>query len=194
MERTLVLIKPDGVQRGLIGEAIGRFERAGFKIVALKMLKPSRELASRNYPDSEEWYRKVGERSTETFKSMGTDVKAKFGTDDPIAIGRIVKGWIVRFLSSSKVVAMVLEANNAAAHARKVVGETNPIKAIAGSIRADFSIDDVINGNALNRPVLNVVHASGSAQEAADEIKLWFTEKEMLAYERDDEQVFYKSW
>jgi nucleoside-diphosphate kinase len=194
MERTLVLIKPDGVQRGLIGEAIGRFERAGFKIVALKMLKPSRELASRNYPDSEEWYRKVGERSTETFKSMGTDVKAKFGTDDPIAIGRIVKGWIVRFLSSSKVVAMVLEANNAAAHARKVVGETNPIKAIAGSIRADFSIDDVINGNALNRPVLNVVHASGSAQEAADEIKLWFTEKEMLAYERDDEQTFYKSW
>ena len=194
MERTLVLIKPDGVQRGLIGEAIGRFECAGFKIVALKMLKPSRELASRNYPDSEEWYRKVGERSTETFKSMGTDVKAKFGTDDPIAIGRIVKGWIVRFLSSSKVVAMVLEANNAAAHARKIVGETNPIKAIAGSIRADFSIDDVINGNALNRPVLNVVHASGSAQEAADEIKLWFTEKEMLAYERDDEQVFYKSW
>ncbi len=194
MERTLVLIKPDGVQRGLIGEAIGRFERAGFKIVALKMLKPSKELASRNYPDSEEWYRKVGERSTETFKSMGTDVKAKFGTDDPIAIGRIVKGWIVRFLSSSKVVAMVLEANNAAAHARKIVGETNPIKAIAGSIRADFSIDDVINGNALNRPVLNVVHASGSAQEAADEIKLWFTEKEMLAYERDDEQVFYKSW
>ena len=194
MERTLVLIKPDGVQRGLIGEAIGRFERAGFKIVALKMLKPSRELASRNYPDSEEWYRKVGERSTETFKSMGTDVKMKFGTDDPIAIGRIVKGWIVRFLSSSKVVAMVLEANNAAAHARKIVGETNPIKAIAGSIRADFSIDDVINGNALNRPVLNVVHASGSAQEAADEIKLWFTEKEMLAYERDDEQVFYKSW
>ncbi len=194
MERTLVLIKPDGVQRGLVGEAIGRFERAGFKIVALKMLKPSKELASRNYPDSEEWYRKVGERSTETFKSMGTDVKAKFGTDDPIAIGRIVKGWIVRFLSSSKVVAMVLEANNAAAHARKIVGETNPIKAIAGSIRADFSIDDVINGNALNRPVLNVVHASGSAQEAADEIKLWFTEKEMLAYERDDEQVFYKSW
>ena len=160
MERTLVVVKPDGVQRGLIGRVISRFEYAGFKIVALKMLRPSRDLASRNYPDSDQWYKKVGERSISTFKSMGTDPRIKFGTDDPVAVGKIIKGWLVRFLASGNVVAMVLEGNNAAVHARKVVGETDPVRAISGSIRADFSIDDVILGNTMSRPMVNIVHAS----------------------------------
>lgn len=194
MERTLVLVKPDGVQRSLIGEVIGRFERAGFKIVALKMLKPSKDLASRNYPDSDDWYRKVGERSINTFKSVGVDIVKKFGTNEPVQIGRMIKEWLVRFLSSDRVVAMVLEANKAALNARKLVGETDPIKALAGSIRADFSIDDVINGNTLNRPMVNIVHASGNAEEAAEEIKVWFSDKEMLNYRRDSADVFYKEW
>ncbi len=194
MERTLVIVKPDGVQRGLIGEVICRFERAGFKIVAMKMLKPSRQLASRNYPDSNDWYRKVGERSINTFKGIGVDIVEKFGTDDPIRIGRNIKEWLVRFLASDKVVAMVLEANEAALNARKLVGETDPLKAIAGSIRADLSVDNVINGNTLNRPMVNIVHASGNAQEAADEIKVWFSEKEMVQYRRDNEDTFYKEW
>jgi nucleoside-diphosphate kinase len=194
MERTLVVVKPDGVQRGLIGRVIARFEHAGFKIVALKMLRPTKDLASRNYPDSDEWYRKVGERSISTFKGMGTDPRIKFGTDDPIAVGKTIKGWLVRFLSSGNVVAMVLEGNNAATHARKLVGETDPVKAISGSIRADFSIDDVILGNTMSRPMVNIVHASGNAKEAADEIKIWFDEKEMLAYKRNSEEIFYKQW
>lgn len=194
MERTLVLVKPDGVQRSLIGEVISRFEHAGFKIVALKMLKPSKDLASRNYPDTDDWYRKVGERSINTFKSVGVDIVKKFGTDEPVQIGRIIKGWLVRFLSSDKVVAMVLEGNKASQHSRRLVGETDPIKAMAGSIRGGFSVDDVINGNTLNRPMANIVHASGSAEEAAEEIKVWFSDKEMLDYRRDNEDVFYKEW
>ncbi len=194
MERTLVLVKPDGVQRNLIGKVISRFEHAGLKIVALKMLKPSKELAAKNYPDSNEWYTKVGERSIGTFKSMGIDVKKKFGTDEPVQIGKTIKGWLVRFLSSGNVVAMVLEGNNAAAHVRRLVGETDPLKASTGSIRGDFSIDDVILGNTLNRPIVNVVHASGNSQEAVGEIKIWFTEKEMLSYVVDTDKVYYKEW
>ena len=194
MERTLVVVKPDGVQRGLVGRVISRFEHAGFKIVALKMLKPSKDLASRNYPDSDEWYRKVGERSISAFKDMGADPRTKFGTDDPVAVGKIIKGWLARFLASGNVVAMVLEANNAAAQARKVVGETDPVKAVSGSIRADFSIDDMILGNTMSRPMVNIVHASGNAQEAVEEIKVWFEEKEILAYKRDNEEIFYKQW
>ncbi len=194
MERTLVLVKPDGVRRGLIGHVISRFEHAGFKIVALKMLKPTKELASRNYPDDDGWYRKVGERSINTFKSIGVDINKKFGTDNPIEIGRIIKSWLVRFLASDNVVAMVLEGNKAAAHARKIVGETDPIKAVAGSIRADLSLDDVILGNTMNRPMVNIVHASGNAEEAVQEIAVWFTDKEMQNYSRFSADVFYKEW
>jgi len=194
MERTLVVVKPDGVERGLTGKVISRFEHMGFKVVALKMLKPSRELATRNYPNSDEWYKRTGERSINTFKSSGMDVMKKFGTEDPIQIGKIIKGWLVRFLASDNVVAMVLEGNKAAVHVRKMVGETDPIKAAPGSIRGDFSVDDVINGNGLNRPMVNVVHASGNAEEALQEIPLWFTEKEILSYKRDNEGVFYNEW
>lgn len=194
MERTLVLVKPDGVQRGLIGQVIKRFEDSGMKVVALKMIKPTKELASKNYPDSEEWYRRVGERSIDTFTKMGMDIKKKFGTTEPIVIGKTIKSWLVNFLSSSEVVAMVMEGNRAADNGRRLVGETDPLKAMPGSIRGDFSIDNIINGNTLSRPAVNVVHASGSADEAAQEIPVWFTKSEIFEYKRDNEGVFYKQW
>lgn len=194
MERTLVVVKPDGVQRGLVGAVIDRLERAGFKIVALKMLKPSRELASKNYPSTDEWYKKVGDRSISTFKSMGVDIMKKFGTDDPILIGKTIKGWLIRFLSSGNVVAMVVEGNKAAAHVRKLVGETDPIKAAPGTIRGDFSIDDVVLGNNLNRPMVNVVHASGNTEEAMQEIKIWFTDKEIMEYSVEGDKAYYREW
>ncbi len=194
MERTLAVVKPDGVRRGLIGEIIRRFEKAGLKIVALKMLKPTEELAANNYPDTDEWFKKVGERSSKTFASIGMDIKKKFGTDDPILIGKTIKGWLVRFLSSGNVVAMVLEGNRAADNVRRLVGETDPLMAQAGTIRGDLSIDNVVLGNSSNRPMVNVVHASGNAEEAKQEIKTWFNDSEILEYNRANEDEFYRAW
>ncbi len=194
MERTLAVVKTDGVQRHLIGQVISRFEQSGFKVVGLKMLKPPKDLVLKNYPDTKEWYEKVGGRSISTFKEMGVDVKSKFGTENPEAIGKKVKEWIVRFMTSGKVVAIVLEGNRAAENVRRIVGETNPIKAMAGTIRGDFSIDDTQLGNSKNRPIVNVVHASGSAEEAKTEIPLWFKPEEIFEYKRDNEGVFYEVW
>jgi len=194
MERTFVMIKPDGVQRGLVGEVIRRFERAGLKIVALKMVWPSEELIEKNYPSTEEWFRKVGERSIKTFKENNMDIKEKFGTEDPIEIGKTIKKWIVRFMTSSPVVAMVIEGNKAVEHVRRLVGETDPLKAVPGSIRGDFSMDNVTLGNTMERPAVNIVHASGSVEEAEREIRLWFKEDEIFKYKRVDEEVFFKKW
>ena len=194
MERTLAVIKTDGVQRKLVGEVIRRFEMSGLKIAGIKLLKPSKELVAQNYPDSDEWYRRVGERSINTFKEMGVSIKGKFGTEDPIAIGKAIKGWIIRFMTSGKVVAMVLEGNRAVDNVRRIVGETDPIKAMPGTIRGDFSIDTVAFGNANNRPITNVVHASGSTEEAKKEIALWFKESEIFEYKTDSDEVFCKEW
>ncbi len=173
---------------------MGRFERSGLKMVGLKMLKPTRNLVEKNYPDTKEWYEKVGGRSISTFKEMGVDIRAKFGSDDAEKIGRQIKEWIIRFMTSGKVVAMVLEGNKAVDNVRRLVGETNPMKATPGSIRSDFSIDDVQLGNATNRPIVNVVHASGSVGEAKSEISNWFTDNELFDYKMGNEDVFYKVW
>ncbi len=194
MERTLMLVKTDGVQRKLVGEAIRRVEMSGLKIVALKMIKPTRELAAKNYPDTKEWYEKVGNRSISTFKDMGVDIRAKFGTDNAEEIGKKVKEWIIRFMTSGKIVAMVIEGNRAVDNIRRIIGETDPLKAATGTIRGDFSIDSVILGNSTNRPLVNVVHGSGSVEEAKAEISNWFRQDEIYDYKRDSDEVFYKVW
>lgn len=194
MERVLVLIKADGVKRRLVGEVIARFERSGLKIVGLKCVKPTADAMRKNYPDTDEWYRKVGGRSIATFKEASMDPKQIFASDDPIAIGKTVKSWIVRFMTSGKIVAMVLEGNRAVDHVRRLVGETDPLKAAAGTIRGDFSIDNVMLGNLTHRLVVNVVHASGSVEEARNEIDNWFKQDELFGYEMEGDDMFYKVW
>jgi len=194
MERTLVLVKPDGVARGLIGEVIKRFELSGLKIVGMKMVRATEDLASRHYPSSDEWFRKAGQRSIETFKAQSIDINKRFGTTDPISIGRIIKSWLVKFITSGEVVAMVLEGNRAIDNVRRLIGETDPLKALPGTIRGDFSIDNVILGNSLSRPMVNVVHASGDKKEAENEIGTWFEKSELYDYNTGADDVFYKEW
>lgn len=194
MERTLVLIKPDGVGRGLTGEVVTRFERAGFRIAGMKMVTPSRAQVELFYPTNDVWFVRVGERSAKTFRESGMSVEEKFGTADAAKIGRMIKDWIVRFMTSGSVVAMVLEGDRAVENARRLVGETIPIKALPGTIRGDFSIDSVILGNSTNRPMVNVVHASESVDEAKREIGVWFKEAELFEYRRETEDIFYRVW
>jgi nucleoside-diphosphate kinase len=191
MERTFVMIKPDGVQRGLIGEIISRFEKTGLKIVALKMIRPTVEQAMRFYPSDDEWLKSVANKSLSVYKQLGIDPKKDFGTDDPIEIGKIIKRWLAEFLASGPCVAMVIEGNRAIEVVRKIVGATRPYEALPGTIRGDFSTDSPELANILKRPLRNLVHASDSKEVAEKEIAFWFEESEIHNYKRADENVIY---
>lgn len=190
-ERSLVFLKPDGVQRGLVGEVIGRFERAGLKLVGLKMQWPSRGLLDRHYPQDENFLRTIGGKTKEAFATYGFDVKKETGTDDPLEIGRQVRGWLINHVSSGPVVAFVVEGIHAVSAVRKLVGDTLPYRAAPGTIRGDFSVDSPTAANLARRPVRNLIHASGSLEEAAFEIPLWFREEELHGYERADERAMF---
>jgi len=186
-ERTLVFLKPDGVQRGLTGEVLGRFERAGLKVVALKMMRATMDLLGRHYPSDEGFLRTIGGKTLEAFQAAGLDVRKETGTDDPLAIGRQVRQWLIDFVASGPVVALVLQGTHAVAVTRKLVGDTLSYRAAPGTIRGDLSADSPAVANLQKRPVRNLVHASGTPEEAAFEIGLWFTPGELYDYRRVDE-------
>ncbi|MBI3975394.1 MAG: nucleoside-diphosphate kinase [Armatimonadetes bacterium] len=188
-ERTLVFIKPDGIQRSLVGEILGRFERAGLRIVGMKMVWARPEFLERHYPNDETFLRTIGGKTKEAFAAAGLDVNGQTGSDDPLAIGRAVRGWLIDYVASSPVVAFVLEGIQAVGTVRKIVGDTLPFRAAPGTIRGDLSIDSPTVANLQRRPVRNLVHASGTVEEAAAEIALWFRPEELFAYRRVDETL-----
>lgn len=188
-ERTLVFLKPDGVRRGLVGEVLRRFERIGLRIVGLKMVRAPRELLERHYPADEEFLRTIGGKTREAFEAAGLDVRREAGTDDLLEIGRRVRQWLIDFVGSGPVVAMVLEGTHAVAVVRKVVGDTLPYRAAPGTIRGDYSADSPAVANLQQRPVRNLIHASGSPEEAAYEVGLWFSPAELHDYRRVDEEL-----
>lgn len=190
-ERTLVFLKPDGVQRGLIGAVLARFERAGLKVAGIKMVHAGRDLLDRHYPNDESFLRTLGGKTKEAFTAYGLDVKARTGTDDALEIGRQVRGWLIDYVSSGPVAAFVLEGVHAVSVVRKLVGDTLPYRAAPGSIRGDFAIDSPTVANLMKRPVRNLIHASGSVEEAGLEIALWFRAEEMHAYRRADEGAMF---
>lgn len=190
-ERTLVFLKPDGVQRGLVGEVIGRFERAGLKLVGMKMIWPTKDLLNRHYPNDEQFLKTIGGKTRDAFVSYGMDVKRETGTDDLLTIGRQVRGWLLEYVSSGPVVAFVLEGIHAVSTVRKLVGDTLPFRAAPGTIRGDFAIDSPTVANLAKRPVRNLVHASGTVEEAATEIPLWFRPDELHTYERADVEAMF---
>ncbi len=163
-QRTLVLIKPDGVNRNLVGEIIKRFEDAGLKVVELKMLTVSRELISKHYPEDEEYMIAIGKKS----EAAGDKV------DSYLEQGRMVVNSMRDFMISGPIVAMVLEGEEAVPLVRKVTGYTDPSSADKGTIRGDLGEDSIQAANKDKRPVKNLIHASGTPEEAESEIKLWF--------------------
>ncbi len=177
LERTLVLLKPETIQRRLIGTIIARFEQAGLDVEQLKILKPTEDIVTRHYPEDEEWLKTAGSKSLETYRKYGIDPIKQLGTDDPLTIGKMVKSRLVQHLTSGKVVAMVLGGMHAIDVVRKLTGYTVPLIAEPGTIRGDFSNDSPYFANREMRPVYNLVHASGTLEEAAREIALWFGEK-----------------
>jgi nucleoside-diphosphate kinase len=187
LQQTLVLIKPDGVQRGLIGEIIGRFERVGLKMVAVKMVHPSHEDVDKHYNLTEEWMRGVYEKAKAKYEANGEP----FNYPDHIAYGTEIKNGLVNFLKSAPIVAMVLEGEMAVSLVRKLVGATEPASSLPGTIRGDLSHDTYAMSNAQNRPIRNLIHASGNVDEAKQEIPIWFNDVELHKYEHVNDRVQY---
>lgn len=191
-EKTVILVKPDGVKRGLTGEIISRFEKKGLKIVALKILEPAREHIKKHYPgESNEWVTSLGKKSLSDYEKNNIDPIKALGTDDPFKIGKICLEWLLDYVSSGPVVAIVFQGNDAVNQGRKLVGNTIPAYADAGTIRGDFSKDSPVLANLQKRGVKNVVHASGNREEAEFEISHWFKPDEVVSYKRADEEIMF---
>lgn len=183
-EKTFVLVKPDGVQKGLIGEIIKRFEQRDLKIVALEMFQPTNEQIDGHYPKDQSWITRLGEKSVNTYKKFNIDPKPILGTDNPDEIGKMVRSWIVDYMSSAPLVRMVVQGLHAVDTVRKIAGPTLPYLADVGTIRGDFSIDSPALANSEKRAVMNLLHASETQEEAQHEIKHWFGDVKVLSYKR----------
>jgi nucleoside-diphosphate kinase len=176
-EKTFILIKPDGVRKGLIGEIIRRFEQRDLKVVALEMFHASRKEMDSHYPKDEKWIRRLGEKTMATYAKYGRDVKSDFGTSDLMRVGKTVRGWLLDFMSSAPMVKVVVQGVHAVDMVRKIVGPTMPYLAEMGTIRGDWSNDSPLNANLERRSVYNLVHASETPEEARHEIAHWFGKK-----------------
>ncbi len=190
-QRALIIIKPDGVQRGIIGKIVSRFEQVGLKIIGLKFQWPDKEKIIAHYPETESWFKKVGERTLTNYAKKGLDAKTVFNTDDPIEIGKTVKKWLIDYLQESPVFLMVLESYDCIEIVRKLCGNTIPTLAQPGTIRGDFSHDSIDLANEQNRPLRNIIHASDTIEDGEKEVKLWFNDNELFDYQRADERFMY---
>ncbi|MFA6963213.1 MAG: nucleoside-diphosphate kinase [Patescibacteria group bacterium] len=192
IERTFVMVKPDGVERGLIGEIVSRFEKRGLKVIALKMVKPTLEHINDHYPKDETWIARLGDKGFNVFKEYGLDPKEVMGTDNNLEAGKQVRQWLIDFMTEAPVVAMVIEGIHARDMIRKITGSTLPNKAEIGTIRGDYSVDSPAAANLNQRAVKNLVHASETAEEAENEIAHWFSEEEIYPdYVRADHSAMF---
>ncbi|HMH70061.1 MAG TPA: nucleoside-diphosphate kinase [Candidatus Saccharimonadales bacterium] len=156
VQKTLVVFKPDTVQRGIVGEILSRFERVGLKIVATKMIAPNKEHYYKHYEEIGKMITRRGEQA--------------FG----VTLDMMIQG---------PVIAMVFEGVEAVALVRKLVGPTEPKSALPGTIRGDYSHMSFGYADDAKKGIPNLIHASGDEEEAAKEIAHWFTQDELYQYE-----------
>ncbi|HBW73703.1 MAG: Nucleoside diphosphate kinase [Candidatus Magasanikbacteria bacterium GW2011_GWA2_45_39] len=185
-ERSFVMVKPDGVIRGLAGEIIQRIEQRGLKIVALQMFQPTHEQIDDHYPKAETWIGRLGEKTLSTYEKYGYDAMKELGTTDKMEIGKMVRKWLVDYMTSAPLVKMVVEGPHAVDMIRKLAGNTMPVLADMGTIRGDYSTDSAAIANKEKRAVMNIVHASETPEEAQHEISHWFAPDQIFSYERKD--------
>lgn len=185
-ERTLVILKPDAVQRGLVGDLLKRFENTGLKLVAMKMIVPKEEIVWKHYNKDDAWFQSKGEKLVENLKAAGRPVEK-----EAIEYGREIIGALVKFMTASPVVPMVWEGNQSVAIIKKIVGGTEPATSIVGTIRGDYTLDSYEIANLDDRAVRNLVHCTDEPAESEREISLWFSPEEVINYRLIAEQMLY---
>lgn len=186
-EQTLVIVKPDGVQKGLIGEIIKRYEQCGLKLVALKMVIPTKEITLRHYSIDPEWAMKTGTKTFDSYKSKGLPTPGK----DPVEFAEGIRRKLTEFMSSGPVVPMIWQGMGAVPIVRKITGSTEPLTSLPGTIRGDYTIDSYTAADTDARAVRNIIHSSGSVEEANKEIAIWFNKNEILSYRQANEVINY---
>lgn len=186
-ERTLVLIKPDGIERSLVGEIVGRFERVGLKLVGVKMLVPEAKHVEQHYTLDPNWRVVTGEKTIQSYIKKGL----KPPSTDPLKITAVILKNLVKYMTSGPVIAMVWQGAHAVPLVRKLVGGTEPLTSDVGSIRGDFVLDSYQMSDTDSRAIRNLIHASGSVDEANKEIPHWFTKEEMVSYRLVQEHILY---
>ncbi len=185
-ERSFVIIKPDGVQRALVGDIVSRFERTGLKFVGFKLLVPTEEQCWEHYNKTDEWFLEKGANIAKARKEAGVSVEK-----DEIEYGKDIIKQLAIFMTSGPVLAMVLEGNEAVGVVSKLVGATEPLSSDVGTIRGDFTIDSYDLSGVDERAVRNLIHCSDCPEEAERETKIWFDEKELINYRLVGEQILY---
>ncbi len=186
-ERTLVIIKPDGVQRSLVGEVIKRFENVGLKLIGMKMMVPNAEKIEEHYTLDPQWRQVTGEKTIASYKAKGMAPPS----EDPLAITAKILANLKKYMTSGPVVFMVLEGAHAVKIVRKLGGGTEPLSSDVGTIRGDFVLDSYQMADVDGRAVRNILHMSGSVDEANAEIKHWFTDAELVDYRIIHEEILY---
>lgn len=190
IERTLIILKPDAVKRGLVGTIIEEFERTGLKLMAGKMLMPTKEVIKKHYPGTRDWISEMGEKTKSSFAKAGLDVKKEMGTDDAFELGSFVYERLLKYWQEGPIIALVFEGPHAVELARKKRGHTIPTLAQTGTIHADYLFDSSILSAALNRAVKTFIHASGSVEEAQREIDYWFPDVKFTTYKREVDDLY----
>jgi nucleoside-diphosphate kinase len=187
-EQTLIVLKPDAIQRSLVGEIIQRFERVGLKLVAVKMFVPDAAFIETHYTFDPEWKTKAGEKSIKGYHDKGLTPP----TEDALEAGEKILTSLKTYLSSGPVVAMVWQGAHAVPLVRKIVGSTEPFSSDVGTIRGDYVLDSYQMSGGDGRAIRNLVHASGSPEEAGQEIPHWFSPNEIIDYRLVQEAILYE--
>ncbi len=185
-ERTLVILKPDAIQRSLVGEILKRFERTGLKFVAIKFFVPSADKTWIHYGKNDEWFLKKGTRIVEDRTKNNVPIEK-----EAIEYGKDIIQGCVDLFTCGPALAIVIEGNQAVAIVKKLVGSTEPTTSDVGTIRGDFTVDSYELAGIDTRAVRNLVHCSDSVEEAGREIALWFDEKEIIKYRLVQEEILY---
>ena len=190
-EKTVVIIKPDGVKRGLVGEIISRIERRGLKIISLEMIQATREQIDNHYPKEESWVKRLGEKTLNNYKTYNVDPTKALGTRDPLKIGKMVREWLLDYMTSGPMVKMIIKGIHAIDMIRKLAGKSLPAEAEMGTIRGDFSVDSATAANRDKRAIHNIIHASETLEESANEIGLWFAAEDIFDYKRAEDDIMF---
>lgn len=185
-ERTLVILKPDAIQRSLMGEIISRIERTGLKLVAAKFLIATREQCLAHYNKNDEWFLKIGERIIEKMEKNNIAV-----TKEASEYGKDMLEATIRFVTAGPMLAMVFQGNQSVGIVKKLVGGTEPLTSDVGTIRSDYTIDSYELANLNDRCVRNLIHCSDEVPEAEREIKVWFKDYELINYTHINEKILY---
>lgn len=185
-QRTFAMLKPDAVQRSLMGEILGRFEKVGLKVIGVKFVIADEKKLWAHYNKDDAWFLKKGTKIVEDKKAAGQKIEK-----EAIEYGKDIIGSLVKYMKAGPVLQFALEGNEAIAVVKKLVGSTEPATSDVGTIRGDYTSDSYAICSVDDRAVRNLMHCSDNPEDAVRELELWFGKGELIEYRLLVEEMLY---